>query len=579
MSSQLLLREFHRLAKSPDAVAAFRQLLLDLAVTGRLCEQHIEEGDGQSVLAAIADTRLRKNGRRPVEMHDSQESRPKLPPSWTWASIDQVSSEEPNAITDGPFGANLKTAHYIGEPGYRVIRLENIGRGYFRGNLHTYIRREHWERLPKHHVQDGDLVVAGLVDPAVRACEIPSGLGPALVKADCYRFHVHSQFSSRFALYYLNSPMCQRFAAVHHHGMTLTRLGLGNFRRLPIPVAPLAEQHRIAAKLDVLMTLCDELEAAQEARESQADALRSLSLDRVANSDDDDERRKDLRFFLDTSPRLITKSQHVGAVRQTIQDLAVRGLLVRQSPEDEPASCLLHRISERRTPPLRDAASHRKPEHAGHAPPAGWEWIPLSAACASVTDGDHQAPPKAEAGVPFLVIGNVRSGRVDFRGSRFVPRAYYDRLDEAHRPREGDVLYTLVGSYGIPVPVRSRDAFCVQRHIGILRPEPEILQDFLTIALKSSPAFRQATGCATGIAQKTVPLGGLRRLLIPLPPVSEQHRIVAKVTELMAVCDELETALTSTQRERGRLLESLLRETIEGATGMVVLDGALTAVR
>jgi type I restriction enzyme S subunit len=186
---------------------------------------------------------------------------PVLPETWAWATIDQVAAEDENAITDGPFGANLKTAHYVQTPGYRVIRLQNVGRGRFRAEHRSFIDKGRFDRLKKHWVFAGDLVVAGLVDPLVRCCEVPDDIGPALVKADCYRFKVHPNFSSRFALHYLNSPVSQRFASVHHHGMTLIRIGLGNFRRMPVPVPPLAEQHRIVAKVDELMAVSDRLEA------------------------------------------------------------------------------------------------------------------------------------------------------------------------------------------------------------------------------------------------------------------------------------------------------------------------------
>jgi type I restriction enzyme S subunit len=81
------------------------------------------------------------------------------------------------------------------------------------------------------------------------------------VKADCYRFSVHPQVCTRFALHYLNSPKAQEFAAAHHHGMTLTRIGLGNFRRIPFPLPPITEQHRIVVKVEELMALCDRMEA------------------------------------------------------------------------------------------------------------------------------------------------------------------------------------------------------------------------------------------------------------------------------------------------------------------------------
>ncbi|MDQ3773601.1 MAG: hypothetical protein M3461_04100 [Pseudomonadota bacterium] len=102
------------------------------------------------------------------------------------------------------------------------------------------------------------------------------------MKADCYRFAVHPRISSWFALHYLNSLVAQEFAAAHHHGMTLTRIGLGNFRRIPFSLPPVAEQRRIVAKVDELMALCDRLEAsltgAQDHSRHLLDALLAEAL-------------------------------------------------------------------------------------------------------------------------------------------------------------------------------------------------------------------------------------------------------------------------------------------------------------
>jgi type I restriction enzyme S subunit len=197
--------------------------------------------------------------------------------------------------------------------------------------------------------------------------------------------------------------------------------------------------------------------------------------------------------------------------------------------------------------------------------PIGWVWTKLQAVCTSITDGDHLPPPKAEAGVPFLVISDVRTKVINYSPERHVPRSYYEALDPIRRPTRGDVLYTLVGSFGIPIEVTDDREFCVQRHIGILRPARCVTASFVARLLESTFVFRQASACATGIAQKTIPLSGLRRLLIPLPPLPEQRRIVAKVDALMALCDRLEASLTATAATRRRLLDALLAEALTPA--------------
>src|SRR5262249_18443713 len=157
----------------------------------------------------------------------------------------------------------------------------------------------------------------------------------------------------------------------------------------------------------------------------------------------------------------------------------------------------------------------------------------LDRVCLVVTDGDHIAPPQASDGVPFLVISNVRSGNLDFSSTRFVRNDYFEQLDPIRKPKRGDILYTVTGSYGIPVLVNSDAAFCVQRHIAILKPAACANARFLERVLASPLVSWQATRSATGIAQKTVSLQSLRNFIIPFPPPAEQNKIVAKLDELM----------------------------------------------
>ncbi len=270
-------------------------------------------------------------------------------------------------------------------------------------------------------------------------------------------------------------------------------------------------------------------------------------------------------YLLTHFDRLADAPDTVPRLRRFILDLAVRGKLVEQDPEEEPAGELLKRIAAekkrrveageiKKTKPTTDLTSSIP----GLDVTSGWVITSLQSVCASITDGDHLPPPKTENGIPFLVIGNVRSQTINFAGSRFVSPEYYEALDPIRRPRSGDLLYTLVGSYGIPVVVRDEQPFCVQRHIGILRPSKLIDVGFLARVMESRLVFEQATACATGIAQKTIPLSGLRRLLIPLPPLAEQRRIVAKVDELMALCDRLETSRKDQETTRDRLATASL---------------------
>ena len=153
---------------------------------------------------------------------------------------------------------------------------------------------------------------------------------------------------------------------------------------------------------------------------------------------------------------------------------------------------------------------------------------------------------------------------LDFTDCRHVPPEYYESLNSIRHPQRGDVLYSLVGSYGISVLVKDDTPFCVQRHIGIIRPSSEVSSSFLALLLSSREVFNQATEFATGTAQMTVPLSGLRRIRIPLPPRLEQVRIVAAIEEQFSRLDAGVAALQRAQQNLKRMRSTLLQTLIMG---------------
>lgn len=154
-----------------------------------------------------------------------------------------------------------------------------------------------------------------------------------------------------------------------------------------------------------------------------------------------------------------------------------------------------------------------------------WENRTLASVCSSIFDGDHMPPPKSEEGVPFLVISNVNNGHLSFENTRFVPQEYYDSLSETRKPQMGDILYTLVGSFGIPVVVDDERSFCFQRHMALLKPNG-VNTYFLWYLLQSQEMFNKVSEIATGTAQLTVPIKGLRMIEFQKPTESEQSEIV-----------------------------------------------------
>ena len=199
-------------------------------------------------------------------------------------------------------------------------------------------------------------------------------------------------------------------------------------------------------------------------------------------------------------------------------------------------------------------------------PKEGWEEKKLKEVVASITDGDHQPPPKSDDGIPFITISNIdkNSNKIVFGETFYVPQSYYCALKKDRIPQQGDVLYTVTGSFGIPVLVDFQKEFCFQRHIALIRPNMGLLSStYLFYWILSSYATSQAEDTATGAAQRTVSLNSLRNFTINFPPLSEQQSIVATLDSLKSKVDRLQANYDKISQECDALKQAILRQVFE----------------
>ena len=176
-----------------------------------------------------------------------------------------------------------------------------------------------------------------------------------------------------------------------------------------------------------------------------------------------------------------------------------------------------------------------------------WEKRKLIDCCISIADGDHQPPPKSEKGIPFVTIANIVNNQFDFENSMFVPESYYENIDNKRKAQKGDILYSVVGSFGIPVFIKEDKPFVFQRHIAILRPNENIDPRFLYYTMLSRDFYMKADAAAIGAAQRTVSLTALRNIEITVPPIEIQSRIA----DILSAYDDL----IENNRKQIKLLE------------------------
>ena len=199
--------------------------------------------------------------------------------------------------------------------------------------------------------------------------------------------------------------------------------------------------------------------------------------------------------------------------------------------------------------------------------PSGWGVVKLDKIVKYITDGDHQAPPKSSNGIPFITISNIdkKDFSINFSDTFFVNEDYYNQISELRKPKKGDVLYTVTGSFGIPVMVDFDKKFCFQRHIGLISPLEQISdQRWLFYILQSPQVFKQAEQLSTGTAQKTVALSSLRNFEIPYCSLAEQTQIVAILETKLTACDQLAAELAKQLKQAELLKQAVLKAAFSG---------------
>ena len=333
----------------------------------------------------------------------------------------------------------------------------------------------------------------------------------------------HANLLNKYLFYYLMSPDFDAYAnnTDNAKGVAYPAINDDRLYEALIPIPPVAEQHRIVSAIDsVNIPLCE--------YGSKEETLRILNTSFPEN------------------------------LKKSILQEAVQGKLAPQEPSDEPAEALLERIRAEKQRLIkegkikkdkhesvifrRDNSHYEKrgseevciDEEIPFEIPENWAWARLSSASVSIADGDHQPPPQVQSGIPFLVISNVSDGKTDFSNTRYVPKEYFNTLAEIRIPQCGDLLFTVTGSYGIVIPVQTERKFCFQRHIALIKLSC-LSPKFMQLWLSSPLVYEQCRRAATGTAQKTVGLASLKGLLIPIPPLNEQERIVQKLNTLLAL--------------------------------------------
>lgn len=544
-------------AGAPAGVEALRKLILELAICGKLVNHDVADEPAEALLARVQNVRsaLEESGAI-RKLQTGGPIRPTgnpfpLPESWKWAELGELAY--PQA------GFAFKANHFndIGE-GLPLIRIRDVGQQ-FSG---TYYSGEY---RPEFIVNRGDHLIS--MDGQFRVAQW-MGNAALLNQRVCRLAFFGEELNHRFVAMSLQARLLELQGTKAY--TTVDHLSGGQISAARIALPPLAEQRRIVAKVDELMSLCDSLEAEQGDAETAHSRLLEGVLGALTQARDATEFADSWKLVAENFHELFTTAKSVDALRQTALQLAVMGKLTPRDATDEPASHLLQRIAQEKSVAASSGKIRSPKENtdirASDLPfplPSSWEWARLSALSLIITDGTHYTPTYVKSGIAFLSVKDMSGGALDFGSTRFVTAEEHSTLTKRCKPERGDLLITKVGTTGVPVVVDTDRPFSIFVSVALVKGFWEFVNvNYLRLAVASPLIRRQSAEGTEGTGNKNLVLKKIADFLVPVPPLAEQQRIVAKVDELMALCDQVKAELVQARELHERLSNALVEQAV-----------------
>ena len=526
--------------QSPHGIKKLRELILELALRGKLVPQDPNDEPARILLEKITKEkeRLIKDGKikkqKPLPKICEDEKPFELPAGWDWFRVGEV--------FDFQYGKALPAKSRDGSGDVDVYGSNGI--------------------VGKH--------TESLID---EPCIVIGRKG----SAGALNMARRPSWTTDVA-YYLIPPIGIYFtyAFIILEALRLDKLGKGikpgiNRNEAYILVGalpPLPEQQRIVAKVDELMALCDQLEQQQTDSDFIHQTLVETLLATLTNAVDQAELSEAWQRIATNFNTLFTTEQSIDQLKQTILQLSVMGKLVPQDPKDKPASVLLEKIAKEKArlvkegkiknqKPLPEIIENEKPFEI----PSGWEWARPDDFSQKITDGEHFRPPTQDKGVYFLSAKDIRSDGVSLDDPLFISKETAEKALQRCNPEIGDILIVSRGAtVGRMCTVDIEDVFCLLGSVILIKPLRPMLSEYLKFVMKTPQAFDQLLSASGSTAQPAIYLRDIKKIVFPIAPLAEQHRLVAKVDELMALCDTLKARLNNAQTTQVQLADVIVEQ-------------------
>jgi type I restriction enzyme S subunit len=563
----LLEQHFDTAFAAPEGIVRLRELILTLAMQGELVNQDPNNPPASELLKEIeaekqqltsSSSPRRRGSSKPLPPIKPEEVPYELPQGWEWVRLGDICSYIQRG--KGPKYVEVSTHRVISQKCVRWYGLDLEPARYIdSASLEKY--------EPTRFLRVGDLLWNSTGTGTIgRACLVPQELEGVEIVADSHVTVVRPiEVRPVFLWRWIQSPTVQNLIEGSASGTTnQIELNTSTVINHLFPLPPLPEQHRIVARIDQLMARCDELEKLRKEREEKRLAIHAAAIKQLLDAPDGSA----WDFIQQHFGELYTVKENVADLRKAILQLAVMGRLVPQDAGDPPASELLKEIEAEKQQLVKEGKIKKpkplppiKPEEVPYELPQGWEWVRLQDAL-DVRDGTHDSPKDAVGSdtYPLITSKNFSNGKIDFSNARMISAEDHSEISKRSKVERLDILFSMIGgNIGNQVIVQEDRDFSIKnvalfKYYGKDLTYPYFIKRFiehLAVDLQLK---------AVGGAQPFVSLGFLRNIVIGLPSVNEQHRIVARIDQLMVLCDTLEQQIDAATHKQTKLLGAVMAQ-------------------
>lgn len=555
-----LVQHFELMATAPGGVAQLRELILTLAVQGKLVPQDPKDEPASDLLKKIRAEKDRltaegkiKRDKSPVPI--AEEEKPfSLPDSWEWVRIPEVT----HGLGQGEPSSSFT---YID-----VASIDNLG-----GRVAPHVQVLEAADAPsraRKNVSMGTVIYSTIRPYLKNIAVIEHSYSPKAIASTAFAvMHPHTGVLPKYLLHYLRSRPFTEYVNSKAVGVAYPAINDANFFQGVVALPPAAEQTRIVTRVEELMRLCDALEAKGQLEAAQHAQLVQTLLGALTASTSPDELADNWQRVATHFDVLLDRPEAIDALEQTILQLAVRGLLVPQDPKDEPASELLKKIRAEKDRLVEEGfvkrektASQISDAEKPFELPEGWEWVRVGQISSRVQYGVTASADHSASTPKFVRITDIQDDQVNWETVPGLQGVKQDFAD--HYLQSGDLLIARTGgTIGKSFLVSDVPVIAVfASYLIRISPVRGVDSRYLKVFASSAHYWQQLYAKSMGTGQPNVNGTALSELTLPLPPLAEQLRIVTQVESLRRLCADLRQRLAARQTTQAHLAEALIAE-------------------